>query len=1329
MLVGCRDSMFEVGAISKGQFFISVQLLHRPSKHIFEAIGIYGPADHGRSRLFLEELSAKITASTRPLLIGGDFNLIRSAADKNNSNLNWALIDRFNEYIASWALQEIPRTGARFTWSNKQINPVRSTLDRVFISQSFESLFPLCSLAAETSLGSDHTPLVFDSRDEAPPRSSRFFFETGWFARADFLPLLQSTWDGFQATAGGRDILDWWIHMSGGLRQYLKGWSRNLGRQGRLEKTSLLAQIEALDRQADSSGIDDEAWALRYHLEEGLLQLYRQEKEYWRQRGRIKWALQGDANTAYFHAVANGRKRKCVITALITPAGIVSDPRGLQEHIYGFYCDLLGTAATRVCGLSPSAWGADGKVSTEENEGLALTFSEQELEEIVKDMKSDTAPGPDGFSVLFFKRCWPLVKHGVLHILNDFALGRIDISRLNFGIISLIPKVPGADQISQFRPITLINVIFKIVSKAFAVRLDPIAHRIINPCQTAFIKGRNILDGSLALIEIVHELRKKKLGGILLKLDFEKAYDRVNWEFLTEVLRCKGFDSGVIHRFSQLVSGGQTAIAINGEIGPFFRNRRGVRQGDPLSPLLFNFIGEALSGILVAAVGAGHIQGVVPHLVPGGITHLQYADDTLVLIQNTGVCIRNLKFLLMCFEDMPGLKINYHKSEVIVMGQPEEEQDRIANLLNCKRGSFPFMYLGLPISDRKLTVEQWLFLVRKLGNKIEPWLSRLLSSGGRLTLTNACLDNLPMFAMGLFLLQDGHHKDYLDACLEGSFTSKEVEARWDLLERIQSNTEDWENDKGYVEKPPFKPLPPKEGNGEKEKKKKGTKKRKKRGIKRKSRARGRNREGSTFGGIGDTIAVGALARRNFPIVPEDECWIPAKTNPVKLSIIPIGGIHLFIGETVDSDRNALPEDAGEAEESILGNLSPISDDASTMDTEEYNRLTKELEDEEAAAAESAPPKQVLATLASLDHQEEEDENSQSDPQPSHTVSPLSWERPHPEALEAKSQEMLAIAKKFATTAAAMLDERKEAAHYVDNFLKREREVDESLVKVKQLQKHWEDKVTELQQEAEKIRREAIPPRKITFATPTEQQPFATPKDNMKKDEEILKKKDEEIDIDYVRTLVASAMKQQSKADTSRRLESNPDHCMSTAQKDAHNNRNADDESRTGSSERRRKTREHPNPIPIPSKTPPSDSKKGKDAMYAGRDKYRNPSPPPTGTRVLHSPAVVQPETLGLMGLVESISATTCRLRETGTRSRRNPTEAGTTIVSLSPEGAGTMIVNLSPGGVGTKNASRSPAEAGTTEATITKVKVATEAGARERRRESEAEAKNLTAPL
>ncbi|KAK1648258.1 hypothetical protein QYE76_066063 [Lolium multiflorum] len=192
-----------------------------------------------------------------------------------------------------------------------------------------------------------------------------------------------------------------------------------------------------------------------------------------------------------------------------------------------------------------------------------------------------------------------------------------------------------------------------------------------------------------------------------------------------------------------------------------------------------------------------------------------------------------------------------------------------------------------------------------------------------------------------------------------------------------------------------------------------------------------------------------------------------------------------------------------------------------------------------------------------------------------------------------------------------------------------------------------------------IRREAITPRKINFATPTDHQPLTNPKENMKKAAEILTKKDEEIDINHLRTLVASAMKQQSKADTSRRLESNPEHCVSTAQKESPGRQHRDDESRTGSTERRRRTREHPNPIPVPSETPPMDPKKGKGPMYTGKDKYRNPSPPPLIPR---------------------------------TRSARR-----------------------NPAGAGTKNVSPSPAEAGTTEATVTKEKVATKVGVSRRK--------------
>jgi hypothetical protein len=113
-----------------------------------------------------------------------------------------------------------------------------------------------------------------------------------------------------------------------------------------------------------------------------------------------------------------------------------------------------------------------------------------------------------------------------------------------------------------------------------------------------------------------------------------------------------------------------------------------------------------------------------------GISHLQYVDDTLILIQYNEAHISNLKFLLMCFEDMSGLKINYHKSKVIVMGQPEETQRRIVDMLNCKLGAFSFVYLGLPFADRHVIIDQWLFMVQKLALRLEPWLGKFLSSGG-----------------------------------------------------------------------------------------------------------------------------------------------------------------------------------------------------------------------------------------------------------------------------------------------------------------------------------------------------------------------------------------------------------------------------------------------------------------------------------------------------------------------------------------------------------------------------------------------------------------------
>ena len=179
----------------------------------------------------------------------------------------------------------------------------------------------------------------------------------------------------------------------------------------------------------------------------------------------------------------------------------------------------------------------------------------EELKSTVFDMKMDSAPRPDGYSISFYRGCWEIIKEDLLDMVNDFYLGHLDIKRLNYGAITLIPKVKEANNIRQFRLICLLNVCFKIFTKMLVNRLTPLADKLISDNQTAFIKGRYILDGAVILHETLHELNSKRLKGVVLKIDFEKAYDSISWEFVERALHNKSFDTKIIDWIMSTVKG------------------------------------------------------------------------------------------------------------------------------------------------------------------------------------------------------------------------------------------------------------------------------------------------------------------------------------------------------------------------------------------------------------------------------------------------------------------------------------------------------------------------------------------------------------------------------------------------------------------------------------------------------------------------------------------------------------------------------------------------------------------------------------------------------
>ena len=161
-----------------------------------------------------------------------------------------------------------------------------------------------------------------------------------------------------------------------------------------------------------------------------------------------------------------------------------------------------------------------------------------------------------------------------------------------------------------------------------------IADKYISNSQSAFLPGRFILDGAVTLHETLHELNKLKQDVLILKLDLKKGYDKIKWPFLQQALRIKGFSPKWCEWIHKVMSKVSVAVRVNDDIGPFFQTHKGFRQGDPLSPILFNLAADVLAVLIQHAKQAGQIRGVVPHLVENGLFILQYADDTILLLHH-----------------------------------------------------------------------------------------------------------------------------------------------------------------------------------------------------------------------------------------------------------------------------------------------------------------------------------------------------------------------------------------------------------------------------------------------------------------------------------------------------------------------------------------------------------------------------------------------------------------------------------------------------------------------------------------------------------------------
>ena len=226
---------------------------------------------------------------------------------------------------------------------------------------------------------------------------------------------------------------------------------------------------------------------------------------------------------------------------------------------------------------------------------LGDSFTEEEVLEAIKTMPSDKAPGPDGFTGAFFKACWPIIKGDMMRVINLFAnLHAENFHWLNSANIVLLPKKDGAETILDFRPISLIHGVAKIIAKIMSMRLAPLMNTLISKSQSAFIKTRSIHDNFMCVRNYVRRMHRTNTPTILLKLDIKKAFGSVRWEFFVDLMQRMGFPARYRNWVAAFLSTTSSRVLLNGVPGEPITRRQGLRQGDALSPLLFDLVIDPL---------------------------------------------------------------------------------------------------------------------------------------------------------------------------------------------------------------------------------------------------------------------------------------------------------------------------------------------------------------------------------------------------------------------------------------------------------------------------------------------------------------------------------------------------------------------------------------------------------------------------------------------------------------------------------------------------------------------------------------------------------------
>ncbi|KAG7552255.1 Reverse transcriptase domain [Arabidopsis thaliana x Arabidopsis arenosa] len=752
------DPSVQVVVVSKSLQMITCEVLLPDSLSWIVVSIVYASNDEGSRKDLWKEMVLLATSSVvegRPWMVMGDFNQTLNPEDHSaNMSLNIGRkIREFRSCLLACDLFDLVFKGNTYTWWNKSgSRPVAKKLDRILVNDEWNSLFPAAFAVFGEPDFSDHASceVVLEAAVQKIKRPFRFF--NFLLKNSDFIGLIRQHWYSLNITGSAMFRVSKKLKS---LKPHIRSFSRD--NYSDLEKRvveahSLVLQCQRITLSNPSvlhASYELEA-TRKWHI------LAKAEESFFCQKSSVTWLLEGDSNTAYFHKMADMRKSLNTIHYLVNDNGErIESPENIKDHCSSYFESLLGNdVIDHPIEQEDMNLLLTFRCSEPQISDLERPFSDRDIQEAFFSLPRNKASGPDGFPAEFFKGTWSVIGPEVVEAVHEFFRSGQLLKQWNATTLILIPKITNASRMTDFRPISCLNTMYKVIARLLTSRLQKLLVQVISPAQSAFLPGRLLAENVLLATEIVHGYNRNNIEPRgMLKVDLRKAFDSVRWDFIISALRALSVPEKFINWIFQCISTPTFSVSVNGSIGGFFKSKRGLRQGDPLSPYLFVLAMEVFSSLLKSRFEAGYIH-YHPKTADLSISHLMFADDVMVFFDGGSSSLHGISEALDDFASWSGLQVNKNKTNLYLAGTDQSEALAISRY-GYPASTLPVRYLGLPLMSRKLKISEFEPLIEKIARRFRSWAVKSLSFAGRVQLISSVITGMVNFWLSTFVLPLG----------------------------------------------------------------------------------------------------------------------------------------------------------------------------------------------------------------------------------------------------------------------------------------------------------------------------------------------------------------------------------------------------------------------------------------------------------------------------------------------------------------------------------------------------------------------------------------------